>query len=348
MWNRALRFRGLCHVVAALAAGLLIAGSAWADSYIINPAPGYQANDFFTSVALQSHAANGNLLATYSYADGLTLYDRTSGQQLNALGNSHSGNDNWNSFTVFGPGGDSIWVGYDYNIYEVTNIQGTPSWEPRASVFYNFDLAFQGDTPYVVGYGTASSNSLWRLDQGGPTLVATLGGFSAGIAFDAAGNLYYATNLGAGDKLVRYSPAQLTAGNLTLADAEVLADLPFPAYDVAVDAAGHVLFDFNDGDWLTGDWNQRSSTLAVWNGTAGPGENYDLIGTAGAGHWFSFLSVEGNPIDGDGAIYLNDGAYEDPRPGLAEVRPVPEPASLVLLAVGASAWLVWRRKGLRR
>jgi hypothetical protein len=343
MFCNNLRFRVAFRFSLALAA-CLVAAAAPAASTIINPAAGYQAADCHTDLAVQSHDAHGNLLAIYNSAAGLKLFDRTTGAELYSLGKSGVSGDTWNSFVRFAPDGNSLWVGYDYNIYQVTNIFGTPSWEKRAVVYWNFDLAFQGQTPYVVGYGSAATNSLWRLDAEGPTAVAELGGFSAGLAFDSNGYCYYATNLDDNNRLVRFSPGQLAAGGLVLDNADTLATLPFPAYDTKVDAAGHVIFDFNDGGYVGWEWIQNASYLAVWNGTEGTGENYDLLGTAEKNHWFSYLGVTGDLLGGAGAIYLNDGAYNPPRPGLAEVKPVPEPAAIILLLAAAACRLLRRRK----
>jgi len=326
-----MRQRGNCLRRAALVGlvGLSLPTPLWAVSNIITPQPGYQAIDRYTSITVRSQDTWGNLLAIYDGDAGLQVFDRVSNQQYN-LGASGDAGNIWNSFVTFSPGGDSIWVGYEFRIYEVTNILGTPIWNHRANMWYNFDLAFSGTTPYVSGLNSESysnPNTIWRLDTSGSnnhTPVAVVGGSSAGLAFDAQGNLYYATSyLGTGDKLVRFSSGKVSEGGKTLGDAETLSNIPFPAYDTEVDGTGHVIFDFSEGGFNgSGNWTQLNSTLAVWNGTSDPGQNYDVIGTAGEDHWFTVISAAGNAVDGDGVAYLADGGYNVPHPGLAEIRPV--------------------------
>jgi hypothetical protein len=87
--------------------------------------------------------------------------------------------------------------------------------------------------------------------------------------------------------------------------------------------------------------------LAVWNGSTGSAAGYNVIGTGGANHWFTFLNAEGDVLGGNGAIYLADGGWSEPHPGLAEIRSAPEPSTVALLITGglvlAAAWC-WRRR----
>jgi hypothetical protein len=305
----------------------------WAQSNITFPSPGYQADDQLTSLYPNAFDVLGNSAAVYANGQ-LDLYNTTTWQLVSDLGDANYGtadNPAFNSFVKFDPSGQSIWVGYgvsgnaDDEIYQVTNLNSTtPAWNHVATFASNFDLAFSGGVPYVSGPGPSSvgaplgsvPNAIWRLDTSGnnnSTEVAAVGGLAAGIVSDSSGNLYYATDFGSNDELLEFTAAQLAqqASNgriLQLSDATVLSDLPGGAYDVAVDGAGHVLFTTNNSD--------GSSTLGMWDGTAGDADNYTVIGSGAADHWYSIVRATGDVTTPTGAIYLSD-FY---NPGLAVIN----------------------------
>jgi len=347
-------FRG----AAAWMAWLALSSPLWADSAIITPSPEYQATDHLTSLNVNGYDVSGDMVAVYANQH-LEVYNRNTWQPLYNLGDANYGGlaTTYNSFVKFDPGGQSLWVGYTVGgnvndrIYQVTNLDTTPTWNYVATLPSNYDLAFSGTTPYVSGLNSTEwggPNSIWRLDTSGNnqhTLIAPVGGFAAGIAFDATGNLYYGTNLGANDKLVKFTAAdvnQINPGDdpLSLADATVLSSLLYPAADVTVDGAGHVLFTVNQID---SSWKQWSSTLAMWNGTIGDDDNYDVVGTAAENHAYTFIHAMGD-VTTSGVAYLADaGAWGGPPLGMAEIRPVPvpEPTSAGL-AASALLMLGWR------
>jgi hypothetical protein len=349
--SRQLRFGSGSFLAGAAAATacLALGAPARADSIIIQPEAGYRATDRLPDSDLTALDVQGDMVT--SYVDGhVKVFDRTTWQVLYDLGDAGyaPSSTTFVSFTTFSPGGNSLWVGYtvignnDDRIYEVTDFRTSPVWNQRATLPSNFDLAFHGTTTYVSGPNSSqfgADNSIWRLDGGSATLVAGLSGYASGMAFDAAGNLYYVTNLGADNRLVRFSAQQVAEGNKTLANAEVLTSMPFPGADVAVDAAGHVLFTFNESDAY---WAPVSCTLAMWDGASGVGNHYQVIGGNGEGHSYPNVNVVGD-VTADGTIYLNDaGSYWVPVLGLAEITAVPEPSTLVLVGVGAGAATVWR------
>jgi hypothetical protein len=336
---------------AACTAWLALCGPLCAESVIITPAQGYQANDRLANIDLTGLDVQGDLMT--SYVDKhLKVYDRNTWQPLYDLGDAGYAGDTatYLSFAKFDPSGNSIWVGYTVGgnsndrIFQVTNFRTTPVWNYRTTLASNFDLAFRGTTPYVSGpdsdvYG--ADNKIWRLDSSGPTLIATLDGFAAGIAFDAAGSLYYGTNLGANNRLVRFSAAQVTEGNKAMTDAETLTAMPLPGTGVTVDDAGHVLFTVHESDEY---WYPVKSTLGIWNGTSGVGDHYQVIGDAGSGHAYTDVRAIGDVTAG-GTIYLNDaGAWNTPVLGLAEITRVPEPSAFALMIAGVLAALAWRRR----
>jgi len=99
---------------------------------------------------------------------------------------------------------------------------------------------------YGTGYiGTGSCIYAYTA-AGAMTHVATLGGDSGGLACDSKGNLYYAYQAAypAPSQIVRFTPQQLQAGNLTIAEAEVVVDM----------AAGYLAFDAHDYLYATVGW----------------------------------------------------------------------------------------------
>ena len=325
----------------------------WADSVIIQTSPGYEARDLFTSQDPIAIDVFGNQIATYADSR-LRIYNRSTQQLLWDLGNQNYDAGAYNSFVTFDPAGDSVWVGFTVGgnvndrIYQV-DVGASPAWNHVATLASNYELAFRGTVPYVSGLNDTTfggPNKIWRLDttgQNAHTLVADVGGFAAGIAFDSQGNLYYATNLASDNKLVRFSAQQVTDGDKSLSDAEVLSSLPYFGTDTEVDGGGNVLVNMNDIDF---SWNQLGSTLAMWDGTPGTGENYEEVGSIGEDHWYYFVRALGD-LTGTGTAYLSDGgAWLQPVLGVAEIRStmaqIPEPSSLVLSLVAASLLLLGR------
>jgi hypothetical protein len=322
-----------------------------ADSIIVAPADGYQATDHLMNADLTGLDVQGDLVA--GIVDGqLTVYSRSTWQPVYNLGAAnYTSTTQYPSFVKFSPNGNSIWVGYtvggntDDRIYEVSNFRtAAPTWNYRATLASNFDLAFSGDTAYVSGPNSSeygADNAVWRLDGSTPTLIASLSGFAASIAFDASGNLYYGTSSAVGgDHLVRFSAQQVAEGGKTMANAEVLSAIASPGSDVAVDSAGHVLFTFNQSE----NWEPVGCTVAMWNGTVGGGNNYDVIGGNTGNHSYPNVNTVGD-VTTDGMIYLNDaGSFYEPVLGLAEISRVPEPSSAILAAIALLAALFRRRR----
>lgn len=102
----------------------------------------------------------------------------------------------------------------------------------------------------VVNPGYAGSR-IWQVDWStGATLeIANIGGYSGGLAFDSAGNLYYAEQTYG--QIVKFDSADVAAGGLTLADSEVVVSgvwagyLGFDARDVLYASSGASLLKFD-------------------------------------------------------------------------------------------------------
>jgi len=365
MLHCTMKFRLLFGAAALMIA--VSAATAYADSAILDVVDpvNYEANDVMTGYSVGSYDVSGSTAAAWAGAwpdFSLKLFDLQSGTVAADLGTPSYGVDYYNSFTTFDPSGNSVWIGFtvlgnvDDRIYQVDLSGG--GWTQRATLPSNFDLEFSGGDAFVSGLnstGWGDPNRIWLLDTSGAgshVEIAQVGGVSAGLAFDADGTLYYGTaNATVDEALLRYSASQVEgakAGSpLSRADAEVLSGLPggvdYPQgaaiSDVAVDAAGNVLFNVNQVD--TSDYKSDLSTVALWNGTPGSGQNFTTLttGVIPGGQWHAVLAAEGDITDG-GKFYQGD-FYAG---GVAEVSHVPEPSTLALLAAGAVGVLLWRRR----
>jgi len=93
-----------------------------------------------------------------------------------------------------------------------------------------YDAAVDGsNTLYIMANPSAAGSRVYRFVPATTTLVDVInvGGFSGGIAFDSQSRLYVAEqNTGT---ILRYTPAQLAAGNLTAAHGEPVVSL-FASY----------------------------------------------------------------------------------------------------------------------
>lgn len=139
------------------------------------------------------------------------------------------------SFVVAAPGGDSVVIGNSSNgrLHEVF-LDGSGR-RSVARLDFNFDAAYGPDGGLYVSAATCGfqcGNRIVRVDvaSGATERVATVAGPSGPLAFDAAGNLVYATQADFpappdSTDVIRWTPAQLATGGgmLTELDAEVVA-----------------------------------------------------------------------------------------------------------------------------
>jgi len=213
-------------------------------------------------------------------------------------------------FLNLNPAGTEIWAGYtntgntDSRIYCIDVVSG--NWKLAATMPGNYDLEFWGDSLLVSATNSSEfgvANGIWVLDTTGNNAhrkIIETGGYSAGLAVDAVGNLYYGTSDMAGPfGLYRWSAVQVAAlvsnplaTPLGLADAELLSDLPMGANDVEVDAAGNLVFTMNV-------WGGEAQVLGLWNDIPGAGNNYDTLATSAS--WLGMVKSRGdftNPIPG--------------------------------------------------
>ena len=299
-----------------------------ADSAIFAPVSGYEANDILTTECFSGYDVDGNDVVGWVDDWGNDIHSlkicNKLGTEIIDLGGPGDYSYGWNNFVKLDPSGDSVWVGFsvfgstDDRIYQVDFATGT--WSYRATMAGNFELEFSGGNPYVSGLNSTNWSDplcIWLLDVSGNNnhdLIALIGGYSAGFAFDSSGNLYYATNGFSGNVLIRYTATQIAgavgAGSLSFFDATRLSDIDGGAYDTDVDDADNILFSANG----------TCSYTAIWDGAAGSGTNYELIGSGNGqwGNWFCFVDSQGDVTTG-GSLYQSDYYFN----GIAEVA-VPE------------------------
>lgn len=117
----------------------------------------------------------------------------------------------------------------------------------------NFDMAFRGGKPYVPATAADySSTSIYLLDGGTKDVIVDQApGPSGPVAFDGAGNLYYALG-DAASSLYRWSAEEVQSavgtGKLTAGPSNKIADMSGP-YGFAVDSRGYLFYTTN---WTAG------------------------------------------------------------------------------------------------
>jgi hypothetical protein len=214
-------------------------------------------------------------------------------------------------------------IGTSYNEpypYEIGYIDGTGDFNPQLEEDGIYDAAVdsQGDC-YIVANPDALGSKIFTYDwdTGATTEIADIGGYSGSLAFDSAGNLYYAdqgdTSRDAG--ILKFTTAQVEAGNLDVTDAEVVLDIK----------AGHIGFDDNGFLYATTGYG---ATFAMYD------INTDvLVNEIAYGGIGKFL------LDGD-TIYAIDTDW-DTYSSTIQMITVPEPATVVLIGLAS---LLLRRK----
>lgn len=240
--------------------------------------------------------------------DGDTIYmvGITSGETLKKFGIPEDySTPHYVSFLTVSPDGNSIWTGYtsdgnlDDRIYSIDIERG--EWELQATFPGNLDLEFWENYILVSGLNSSSwdaPSAIFVLDTAGTNehlRIIEPGGYSAGMAVDQQGNLYYGTSYAAhanalyrwNNTIIRNAIEQPGKLDLDTLHGEKLTDLPGGAYDCEVDEGGNVLFNMN----LYGG----TMATCMWNGITGDGDNIDTLATAsGDWDWLGILKSKGD------------------------------------------------------
>ncbi|MGD9162708.1 MAG: PEP-CTERM sorting domain-containing protein [Desulfobacteraceae bacterium] len=318
---------------------ITMAASAFVDTF-----PGYSANDILTNYrAIGGYDVVGN--TTYAWQGGtLKVLDNDTNSTRYDWG-APAGYSETNSFVRY-DGSGGVYVGFASNSSDdrVYHVNSSGTWSHVATLNGNFDMEIYGGNAFVSGLNGGSDNAIWLLDESGSNnhdLIIQTSGSSAGLAFDNSGNAYYASY---DAELYTWDATSISGaigiGNLTYANGTKLSDLEAGAYDVVVDDAGNVIFSANASDYTY-------SFNALWNGTEGAGINYDYIGLGANGaymDWFAFLDAEGDVTAfGGGSLYQAESAWYGYY-GIAEIKAVPVPGSILLLGSGLLGLFGIRRK----
>lgn len=261
------------------------------------------------------------------------------------------------AFVRVSPGGGSIAVGNNFGqvgVFDAGNLSG--AWYDAA----HFDAEWIDDRLIALSGGCGAGECVDVLDTssdpGAPqvtTVVSGIGGASAGIAFDAAGNLYTANGFSTGGPsgtgaikafthddwlaaLQGGGPLDFEASGTLVADILSGASLGF-------DAEGNL--HVGGGDFFGGGESGFAALVSAaavadaWAGQ-GPADNTDPLDVRTFdpedANPFNFYDVNYNPVTAE--LYLREGAN-------VYVYAVPEPGALVLLGVAGAAVALRRRGG---
>jgi len=238
--------------------------------------------------------------------------------------------------------------------YVYTYSYATHSWSSPiemvniySGAMYNGNLYISGlREPWTGGYDD-SYISLCDLSGNGyhDALIET-GGASAHLTLANNGDIYYAYYSTSGtSELYRWTAEQvagvvndLANGDedtfLTLADGEKLSDLPGGGNGITIDDAGNVFITTNA---------YPDSSLLLWNGETGDGNNYDIIATNpdSTFGWFGPMDIEGDFLEG--ATLYGSYSYYGPITAIT-YDTIPEPVTLCVLAAGAALAVLKKRR----
>lgn len=179
-----------------------------------------------------------------------------------------------------------------------------------------------GDCYIVANPGASGSQILkYNWTSGSTTLIADIGGFSGGLAFDPVGNLYYAEQTQG--EVLKFTAVQVAAGGLSITDAEVAINL----------AAGYIGFNSAGDFFATTGWGSTFS-------------EYDLA-TQSKVRDIAHGSISQFVVNGND-IYLVDTDWGTYSSTIQHV--VPEPSAILLLGIaGLTATIgCGLRSGIRR
>jgi hypothetical protein len=209
---------------------------------------------------------------------------------------------------------------------------GTPT--VTGTVQGNYDLAFQGSNAFLSANPTFSDNQVFKLDLSTGATAAVLdtgGDFSGGIAFDAAGNLYYgATAFGSlPGGIYKFTAAQIADAltnhiTLSISDGVLVFDDGNNQY--LGYGGGNTLYQanspFGSAATLT-----SFDLLNLTSRTLGATGDTDFFGATDANASGFYVAVTADFSSGPSAVFLV----------------IPEPGSTALLGLGALGLLAVRK-----
>lgn len=323
-----------------MAAGTLFVGQLIAAPIVAHPAQSITAlmNSGGTFTTYSGMAQNGNTLYFGNY-DTVRTYDLGTGTP-GTLANVGGAAD----ITAFGVVGSTLHISqtlsysspYPSNISTVNGGGATPvlvsGTQIGEATYGVYDAAVYGGSYYFSASlgqvtntgpvtGTTSGTRIYRLDGGTAVEIANVGGYSGGLTFDAAGNLYYASQTGNG--VVRFDAADVAVGGLDLSDATTV-----------VNVTGSSLGFLSSGEMvITTGYGQQMASYDVTTGL----KTHAIASTSGSDYMGKFV------IDGSDNIHVLStdwGAYESTLSTIA----IPEPSSVILMLGGFFGMAMFRRR----
>jgi len=199
--------------------------------------------------------------------------------------------------------------------YKMGYIDGTGTYNNQLDEdgIYDVVVNSQGDC-YIVANPDAQGSKIFSYDwdTGATTLVAHIGGYSGGLTFDGAGNLYYADQGIYGSRqasILMFTAAELELGGLDASDADSVLDI----------AAGFIAFDEEDAFYATTGYGATLSQYDL--------ETQVLIDEIAYGGIGKFL------LDGD-SVYAVDTDWGNYYSTIQQIT-IPEPATITLLSFAA-------------
>jgi hypothetical protein len=183
-----------------------------------------------------------------------------------------------------------------------------------------YDVAVnpQGDCYIAVNPGALGTKIFsYDWDTGATSLVADIGGYSGGLAFDSIGNLYYADQgyESRDASILMFTAAEIAAGGLGIGDADSVLGI----------TAGYIGFDEYGALYATTGYGSALSKYDI--------DTQLLVNEIAYGNIGKFL------FDGDN-IYTIDTDWGDYSSTIQMIT-VPEPATIVLMCL---AGLLVRRR----
>ena len=235
--------------------------------------------------------------------------------------------------------GSDVYFGLDANIYRVD--YAAPSTPVVAAVLgNNYDMQFApSGKAYAVANPTWGSNDIYSVDLTGGSshtvVVANAGSYSAELAVNSSGDLYYGTYNFGPNEIRSFAAAQLDAAETTGAaaawtDGTHVTDLPNGAGGMMFDAADNLVFTLNNFGGVG-----ELCIIEAGETYVGP---FAYAPLSGVNFFTTCVDALGDVTAFDsagGAAYTAGGTV---------LSTVPEPTMTALLAVGLAAVVRRRRR----